>query len=226
MPSWFTYVEKACAEAGVTPEYVFVCDRRDPTKALIDVNAEKFARTVHYSHVIERVKEEPHQHAWGNVSNLEKMVSLRNFLLEKVRELEPDLFLSLDSDILCHPQQIKNLIETISHQFEAVGGKVYLAPGRDTPSWAYYNRTRGLMRHNADHVFRVDVIMAVKLMLPAAYHVDYEFDKDGEDIGWSLACADRGIQLGHDGRVTSKHVMHEAEGGVSLIDKIDPRCGF
>lgn len=229
MPTWFTHVEASCAAQGIEPEYIFVGDRRDPTRQVIEANVETLDRTVHFVDIIDEVGT-PHSHEWGNPINLERMVGLRNYLLEGVRELEPEMFLSLDSDILVHEELVGNLIDTLFHHelnFAAVGGKVYLSEGLDHPSWASYSRRNGLKRHDMNYVCQVDVIMAVKLMSSLAYNVDYEFERNGEDIGWSLACAERGLRLGFDGRVVSKHIMHQVlEDGSNALETIDPRVGY
>lgn len=224
--AWMNHVEISCGIAGVDPSYIFVCDPRDPTRKAAELRAAAMGRSITFIDVEDKV-DDPHSHAWGNTRNLHHMVDLRNMLLAEVRELAPDVFLSLDSDILCHPQQVANLMETITGGFDAVGGKVYLSPGRDCPSWGSFSKERGLTRSDADYVMEVDVIMAIKLMMPSAYHVDYEFEHNGEDIGWSLNCRANGLRLGWDGRVASKHVMEKTDGnGASLIDKIDGRVGF
>jgi hypothetical protein len=63
--------------------------------------------------------------------------------------------------------------------------------------------------------------MAAKLMTPDAFRVDYEFDLQGEDVGWSRACARAGLTLGWEGRVISKHVL-----APHLLTTRDPRVGF
>lgn len=135
---WINHTEISCSQAGADPSYVFVCDPRDPTRRIIELTLASLGREVEFVDVVDKV-DDPHNHAWGNPGNLHKMVTLRNLLLEAVRRREPDLFLSLDSDILCHPEQVPNLVETLTKSFDAVGGKAYMAPGRDFPSWANYS---------------------------------------------------------------------------------------
>ena len=226
MSAWLARVEAAVPDEWDL-EYLFVGTRNDPTRGVIKTTADLFDRTVHYVDTAENVKDEPLDHKWHTAA-YEKMVQLRNMLLEEVRNLRPDLFLSLDSDILCHPNQITNLVDTITRDergFDAVGGKVFLSPGKAAPSWAYYNELKGgLRRSDIDYVTPVDVIMAIKLMAPPAYSVDYKFHRLGEDIGWSLACAEAGLKLAHDGRLASKHIMSKtnSEG----LEKPDLRCGW
>jgi hypothetical protein len=207
--------------------YVFVGSPEDPTRRVID---EVASNPVHYVDVAEDLEAETRDHAWAQKGAFARMVALRNHLLEEVRIIGPDLFLSLDSDILVHPNQITNLVDVLENDernFAAVGGKVFLASGTGHPSWCNYSPQKGMKRSNIDYVGPVDVIMAVKLMSPAAFHVDYEYHHQGEDVGWSLACGRKGLALAHDGRVTSKHVMSRTNlNGDDLIARRDARCGF
>ena len=140
---------------------------------------------------------------------LAHMVGLRNQLLGAVREIAPRYFLSLDSDVLLHESSLVHMLETVStSSFSAVGGKTYMTPaGEHAPSYALIDDSGCLVRQPTTAIRRVDVLMAIKLMTPAAYSVDYEFDPRGEDVGWSIACARNGLLLGWDGRATSEHVM-------------------
>jgi hypothetical protein len=160
------------------------------------------------------------QRDWGP-DRYEQMVELRNRLLGRVRQLAPSWFLSLDSDILLHPQTLTNLLES-TERFDAVGGRTYMTPGDTTcPSWGTVTHSGGLRRSDAEGVFPIQVIMAIKLMSPAAYDVDYEYHAHGEDLGWAAACRRRGLRLGVDARVANKHVMSPA-----MLERTDPRCGF
>ena len=156
-----------------------------------------------------------------------RMVYLRNLLLEVIRNENPDYFLSLDTDILLHRDCIRNLLQTLDSHEEAaaVGGKTFMTPtGTSCPSFGmfYENQpSQGIRRQDTDGVFQVDIIMAIKLMTPNAYNVDYEYHNCGEDLGWSAACHDRGIKLWCDGRVANKHIMES-----NMLHKLDERCGF
>lgn len=216
LPTWFDHVEKAAAAAGVEPVYVFVVDERD--EETIEVISRRDAAGYVFN-----VKEQ-HEHDGARRWNHDRyrwMVNLRNELLGVVRLVGPNLFLSLDSDMLLHPDAIKNMMET-SEACDAVGGKAYMTDaGTDCPSWANLKSNGGLHRPDSNGIHRCDVIMAIKLMKPQAYAVDYEFSKQGEDIGWSIACAERGLRFLWDGRVANKHVMTP-----DRLDKFDKRVGF
>jgi hypothetical protein len=149
------------------------------------------------------------------------MAELRNRLLQTVRFLDPPLFLSLDSDILLHPDALKNMIES-TEKFDVVGGKAFMtSTGEACPSWGFPTRSGGIRRSNAYGVFPVEIVMAVKLFTPNAFSVRYEYDSHGEDLGFSRNCRAAGLTLGVDARVTNKHVMSK-----EWLERIDERCGF
>lgn len=169
-----------------------------------------------------------------NEERYEHLALYRNKLLHVVQAVQPDYFWSLDSDILVHPVALMTLLDSIEQphkvqgeqkMFDAVGGKTYLSPmSRHITTWANLKRSgmgSGLNRHDSEGVFACEVIMAIKLMTPAAYHVPYSPHRLGEDIGWSLNCRDAGLTLGWDGRTTSKHVMDP-----SHVGRVDPRLGW
>lgn len=212
---WFDHVERACESAGVSPVYAFVVDPRDEDTLKVISNHAGAG----YVFGVQEKAEHEDVREW-HADRYRWMVEIRNELLGVVRLVEPRLFLSLDSDILLHPDAIKNMMETIE-TCDAVGGKAYMTDGRSHPSWASISRSGGLSRRDADGVFPVQVIMAVKLMSPAAYKIDYKFNDRGEDVGWSLACADAGVKLKWDGRVTNKHVMRPEQ-----LNEVDRRVGF
>jgi hypothetical protein len=228
LPHWLAHVENSFIAAGVTPEYVFVSDPRDPSLEVIKRLCT--GRLIHFVEISEDISNVVREHKWGTESALRHMTFIRNLLLRTVRELEPEAFLSLDSDILITPDTLKNLRSTLledEREFDAVGGKCYLGVGVDNISWGRFSESSGLQRSDAVGVFPVDVIMAIKLMSPAAFAVDYQYHHNGEDVGWSMACKQMGLRLGWDGREACKHVMTQVDDqGESMITKFDPRCGF
>lgn len=214
LPQWFQHVSQACATANLAVRYVFVGDPSDPSFEVIGQLAPN-AITVE---VIDTRSDD--RRIW-RPSRYHKMVELRNLLLSAVRTEEPELFLSLDSDILLHPQALALLKEDLD-RFDAVGARCYMTKsGPSAPSYANLGREGALRRPDAFGVFACQVIMAAKLMTPPAYRVDYRFHIQGEDIGWSLACAEAGLRLGWDGRVASKHIVVP-----SMLNTVDERVGF
>lgn len=219
---WYEAARISATLAGYKPDdigFIYVLDRND-----IEMKHYIQATTRDHRHFITTNQTCPSKERVWNETRYREMVYLRNSLLEGVRHIGPQIFLSLDSDILLHPLTIKNLIETLQGKdCAAVGGKTYMTErGVDYPSYANMIPSTGaLLRSDTDGVIPVEVIMAIKLMSPEAYNVDYRYHDKGEDIGWSQAVRATGQKLIFDGRVASKHLMKP-----EMLDKVDARCGF
>lgn len=158
-------------------------------------------------------------------SRYKRMVELRNQLLQSVRLEAPDVFLSLDSDVLLHPQALRMMLEwstAMGGPWDAVGSKCYLHPrGLKCPSWANLSRQGQLHRSDTVGIHKADCIFAIKLMTPAAYACDYKNDTQGEDTGWAKNVKAAGLTMGYVGEVASKHVM-----GPEYLDQVDERIGW
>lgn len=216
MDRWFDHVEAAIPN-DITHGYIFIGDPNT------DWNTFKIIKDrARDARVIEVVEgRETDRRSWVP-DRVEHMVTLRNLLLADVRGYRPEYFLSLDSDVLLHPDGIRTLIDAIGQGWDAVGGKCYLSPGRECPNYAVLHREKVLHRPDAEGgLFPVDVLMAVKLMSPAAYAVNYTAAKSGEDEGWSTNCRNVGLKLAWDSRVVNKHVMQKEH-----LDRFDKRVGF
>lgn len=214
---WYRYAVCAAEVADLDPIFILVGDQvRDPTFPALQ------AVMRHELVIVDEPEEDRSEDVrdW-NHERFRRMVTLRNRLLERVRQLQPDYFLSLDSDILIHPDAL-SAMKSHTDRWSAVGGKTHMTHrGTNHPSYATLTRMMGLHRPDSDGVFAVDVIMAIKLMTRQAYSVDYEWARQGEDIGWSKACKAGGLKLGWVGTVTSKHVMRPED-----LYVVDPRCGY
>lgn len=217
LPRWREHVLAAAKVAGVKPRFVFVIGEDDhlgfewpDTESVV-------------------VEEPPRDdiRRW-NPDRYEHMVFLRNTLLGRVREIQPQLFLSLDTDILLHPNAIDGMLEVLTRHPEAwaCGGKAFLSERTEHfPTYGMWqnksNHGMGFRRQRSSSVMQVDVLMAVKMMRPLAYSTDYVYHRHGEDVGWSSAIAKAGGVLWWDGRFPSKHVMRP-----DLLDEVDRRCGY
>lgn len=189
-----------------------------PSRDLIATLASNFERTVYIVDTVE--PDRPDERTWNN-QRIAHMVGIRNLLLNKVRDVAPEYFLSLDSDVLLAPQGITTLFHAIE-RFDVVGGKCYLDwPGRVCPSYAMYSNQNLLRPDAGGGVFECDCVFAIKLMKSWVYQVDYRHQRLGEDVGWCQAVKEQGGKIGWDGRVVNKHVMRP-----ELIDQVDARCGF
>jgi hypothetical protein len=216
---WFRHVEMAASLAELTPVYAFIADAEDPTVPLVI----KLAREAERTCVIEKTTENlarSTERVW-NTERYARMVELRNTLLARVRKLAPKWFLSLDSDILLHPDAIIDMLALAgADNYDAVGSKCYLTPvGKDFPNFGF--GPRGIYRYESDQQFKVDYLMAIKLLGPRAYMIDYKPDLHGEDIGYSKAAKAVGLRFGWTGACPSKHIMSP-----EALEQIDPRCGW
>lgn len=221
LPDWFDHVEAAAERAGVTAGYVFALSTQDPSADVVLDQALRRRRAqmiVPTDDVEDLGADERH---W-NHDRFRHMTRVRNLLLDAVRLLAPDAFLSLDSDVLLHPDALGDLIESLL-RFGAVGGATFMGPGRRLTSCGWVRGMNGLVRREMHQrgCIPVGVIMAIKLMSPAAYGVDYTFHTQGEDAGWSLAATEAGVRLGWDNRHISKHVMYPCQ-----LQAVDERCGY
>lgn len=227
---WIEHVRVAFEVAGLRPHWVFGIgigpDGDDGTAKIVT----DIYKTDNGMWTIIHEPKIPHDHSWG-AERYEQMADYRNQTLAIVQAVNPDYFWSLDSDILAHPTALAMLLETISRpqrvrgeqkMYDAVGGKTYLSrTGRQVATWGNHEPGGGMRRHDEEGVFPCDILMAIKLMTPAAYHIPYAYHRLGEDLGWSANCRAAGLQLGWDGRVASKHVMERED-----VGKIDPRLGW
>jgi hypothetical protein len=218
---WVDHISIACENAHVEPIFLVVMDPRDePTASLLQNRCKV---NFHELYMIFCEEDRATSDRVWNIDRYRRMVYLRNQLLTGVRQLDPQFFLSIDSDILLHPDAVVNMLDTMySGDWGAVGSKVFLSNrGTRHPNYAKLTKGGNLQRSDSDGVFQVDVLMALKLMSRRAYAVDYEEHNHGEDIGISLAWKRAGVKLAWSGAVASKHVMSK-----NAMAVIDDRVGY
>ena len=90
------------------------------------------------------------------------------------------------------------------------------------PSYANFTRYGNTRRDDQAGIFKVDVIMGIKLMYVSHLHsLRYSDHRQGEDFGFAENAKELGLKFGYDGRVISKHVMETYQ-----LLLVDPRVGF
>lgn len=221
--NWFEYL--AAAVEHETPTctvgVVLVGSKDDPTREEAERAAKHFCMSLDW---VEPEQDDvgPYERSWS-MCRYDTMTSVRNTLLHRVRELQPDVFWSLDTDILVNEICLSSALRILKEdRFDAVGMKLYMTPkGRGAPSYALLPPRGGLRRPDHEGVIQVDAIMASKLMSPQAYNIDYSSHMQGEDIGWSINARRSGCKLGWDGTSISKHVMSKDQ-----LKVVDQRCGY
>lgn len=212
---WLEHASASAEFAGVDYSFVLLGGMNDPTFEVVEGLPQHNVARVYVDEPRQvDLREWPHE-------RFQRMVNLRNMLLRHVRIESPDLFLSLDSDVLLHPQALANLVETQTERgWDAVGGYCYLSQIRACPSYSALPAPHVLQRPDiVGEVQRCDVLMAIVAMTPAAYGVDYEFNTHGEDIGHAVALKRAGLKVGVDARIVNRHVMWPAD-----LNLDDPRC--
>lgn len=214
---WLEQAAASAEAAGVEYSFVLLGGMDDPT---FEVVRELPQHNVACVYVDEPRGEDVRD--WNEV-RIQRMVDLRNMLLRFVRLDAPDYFLSLDTDVLLHPDTIGNLIETqVEREWAAVGGYCYLSEDRGCPS--YSNFPAAYVLHRPDlprEQQRCDILMAIILMTEKAWSIDYRFSVHGEDIGHSVAMRSAQLAVGCDARVINKHIMERWQ-----LETIDERCGW
>ena len=163
---------------------------------------------------------------WGNLDSYNHMTDLRNTILRYVRKSHPDIYLSLDSDILIDSDTIKNMYETMNlFEANAVGGSTYLDPidhnCTNVATWKDPVTHQEYRRISTDGVCQVDIIMAIQMMDNLAYNINYEYHNMGEDFGWCVGLQRSKAKIYFDGRAKNKHVMSK-----DWLDRVDSRVGF
>lgn len=153
-------------------------------------------------------------------SKYENMISMRNSLLSKVREIKPDAYFSLDSDILLtNPNTIELLLAHTNNDADAVNTLMFMTPvGTEFPSVMSWVSDEKSMKAHRDNqypfgtYFKSDIIMAAKMMSKKVYNnVNYQFHMQGEDLGWSAQCAEKGYNLYCASYIYTPHIMGKIE---------------
>lgn len=229
---WVRHAAAACTAAGADPLFLVVADPDDPTVAVLAEACQALRVPLQLEAVTEAAR--PDVRSWVE-SRKRYMVDLRNRLLDAVRAHEPDLFWSLDSDILADPRALQAAVDgfTDPRGFAAVGTACFLTDSvvarrgqprqlarTSSPNYANLTKQGTLSRpYCPNSIWQVDVLMASKVMSPAAYRVDYAYDHHGEDIGWSNAARAQGLRLGWTSRAVSRHIKERR-----FLTLRDSRC--
>lgn len=150
------------------------------------------------------------------VSKYENMVNLRNSLLSRVREIRPDYYFSLDSDILIQDiNTIELLVAHIKSGADAVSPLMFMTPVGDMyPSVMTWRddavgKAKRFPRYPLGTYFQSDVIMAAKMMSSDVYeNIDYCIHQQGEDVGWSWNAKQKGFKLFSASYIYAPHIMN------------------
>jgi hypothetical protein len=227
VPEYISHLARACAHANVVPDLIFIAPRTDPTIGAISKGMTRGLGSAEFILTDEDPDDvTPGVRNWGNPGRLHEMVGLRNRLIRRVREIAPDYFLSLDSDLLLAEDTLSELLRAGK---DAVGLRSYMGPvGTATATHGRLVQGRQADNHpivDRDDIRvglrRTDVVMAGVLMGPRAYAIEYAYDRSGEDVGWALSAKAAGVELWFCADARAKHCMRPEDLGV-----MDPRVGW
>lgn len=241
---WADAALVSCKKAGVSPTFLLAAHPDDPTAGVLAAHLGAPVEVVPVD-----VERDVDARQW-RLARYEQMAGIRTALLRRVRELAPPVFLSVDSDILLHPDAVEWALPALE-TYDAVGSACFLSkaprvrPDGQMGRASYRSPNYGHLHANKlvhgawqpGLTRGAGVLMALKVMGPAAYGVDYRAHPHGEDAGWAAACQEAQLRFAWQSHVVSKHVMvshcgahdrHHAECAacVEPIGRVDPRCGF
>lgn len=201
--------------------FIFECSPDDSSTTTMLEAWKSYDKNIPFFHIeyrkdINHFEHQQNGRQW-TISRYENMVQLRNSLLTKVREIQPDYYFSLDSDILIeNPNTLELLVAHIKDGADAVSPLMFMTPvGTKYPSVMTWredepDKAKRLERYPIGTYFQADVIMAAKMMNKEVYNnIDYSIHPQGEDVGWSLNCHKRNYKLFSASYIYAPHIMNQ-----------------
>lgn len=164
---------------------------------------------------IEHKSHEEGQRDW-QLPDYDRMTAMRNALLDQATMVNPNYYLSLDSDILLKDANTIELLVQYAMKCDAVAPTTHMWPvGKEFPNVMTWTTLDGKASrvhalYPSRGVFQVDVIMAVVMMSRQVYkNVRYRPHFQGEDLGWSLDAKEKGFKLFSAAEIYTPHIMHK-----------------
>jgi len=144
------------------------------------------------------------------------MANFRNNLLVRAVCKSPDKMFSLDTDILLEDPSTISILYQLTDQLDAVAPLCYMTPTDinfpNVMTWGQnmhgYRLSEG---YPISTIFNADVIMAAVMMSkPVFENTCYQYHPQGEDLGWSLSCREKGFKLYSASSLYAAHIMSRA----------------
>lgn len=228
LPKWFEYIE---AQDFPLEDLGFLFNVDPNDMATIKILQSFYDRHPELKHFefIETHSDKHSAHEEGtrlwNKDQYSFMVKLRNQLLHRVSEINPDRYFSLDSDVLLEsPRTISELVQLTASGtgIDAVSPLMFMMPDNIVfpNSMTWMNGTIGDKGYRHTHypfgsLFKSDIIMAAVMMSQQVFrNARYEWHEQGEDLGWSAQCGLRGYHLYLASYIYCPHIMSQG-----LFDK-------
>jgi hypothetical protein len=184
------------------------------------VIAEKEAQRGRFAAV--RVIEDEHsdhvRERFWTLDRYATMVRLRNDLLRCVRAIQPDFFLSCDTDMLLPPHTLRTLFGNMQG-YNGVAPLTFMTEhGEQFPNCMAMDQSRTVPTTTSAQY----AVFGVVLMDQHLYaNVDYAVHGLGEDLGWARNVYEARMRLALCPDVRVKHVMNP-----NMLATLDVRIGF
>ena len=139
------------------------------------------------------------------------LVEIRNRILEKVREINPDWYFSWDSDILLPDTSLPKLI---ARDVDLCSPYVELVKGIPNcmdrmPNCDGFRRHKPLLEHYPkDSFYKVGASFACLLFKKGTYDIVYSWHQAGEDLGFALDAYEKGFEFYIDSTIEGVHLFN------------------
>lgn len=206
LPRWFQSVfNQGIPSKDITFVFGLTDSDEDSTRQLL----EKYGSKVKKFHIIDCNDLTAFKDR--NPERFYPLVEIRNRLLEKIREINPDYYFSWDSDIILEEGALLKLIEDDK---DLVSPYVELVPGipncvTKVPNFDAFRREKPLASHYPKNagVYKVDASFACLLFQPQAYDILYKYHNGGEDYGFALNALEKELEFWLDSDVIGTHLF-------------------
>lgn len=204
LPRWLQSVFKQ----GVKPKditFIFgITDGEDNTRQLLEKYGEK-VRDIHFidCNDLDSFRDR-------SPARFHPLAEIRNRILQKVMEVNPDFYFSWDSDIILPD---KALLQLIKDDKDLVSPYVELVPGIPNcvsrqPNTDAFRREKPISRnYPKGEFYKVDASFACLLFQPQAYGIMYGYHQGGEDYYFGLEAAKAGLEFWVDSRIEGIHLF-------------------
>lgn len=229
LPTWFEMIEKqtwdhnkvgfifeASPDDEETLELLFKYQSENPHLQCFDIGVN--SQSQHESHkefidhdgILRKFRQ------W-NPTRYKAMINFRNSLLVRVQDRSPSRYFSLDSDILLeNPSTLEELYWfTDKPEVDAAAPLCFMTPEDlgfpNVMTWVGPPGSPAFRDNDSYPIserFKVDVIMAAKMMTRETYTKSYyTYHRLGEDLGWSYSCSRHNLSLWSVSDIYATHVM-------------------
>jgi hypothetical protein len=212
IPTWYRAIEEQEIDDVDVSVICIVSPSSDNTKELLE---ERGGIVLFHDTDLKpgRSRRDIDGHIWGDMETYAYMSDLRNSLTWAARGLEADYFLSLDSDIILPKNGLATLLDYAADHEGVVSPSVNMvARGTVWNQMSWVDNSRPSMAHRPIQEpmeGAADVVMACMLLDRSAMDVNWKAHRQGEDIGFCIDAAAKGVKLWWLPTVRCSHYMYQ-----------------